>query len=157
MENKNKHKQEGNKEPRRDFLSKVLGVWALLGLVPVVNVVIRFLTPAKAASLSESIQVDSIAEISRNSAKIVRFGKEPVIVIHTSGGQFKAFFARCTHLGCVVKFEGDGDPHFHCNCHGSNFDLTGKNLTGPAPRPLTPLKVVVKETSLIVSRISEGA
>jgi cytochrome b6-f complex iron-sulfur subunit len=143
--------------PRRDFLSKILGFWAMLSVVPVLNLAVRFLTPARVTRAGESIQVDAIAELSPNSARIVRFGKEPVIVVHTTSGQFKAFFARCTHLGCVVKFEGGEAPHFHCNCHGSSFDLTGKNLSGPAPRPLTPLKVIVKDTSLVLSRIGESA
>ncbi len=28
-----------------------------------------------------------------------------------------------------------------CNCHGGAYDLTGRNIGGPPPRPLTPYKV----------------
>ena len=144
-------KETGGK--RRDFLSRILGFWTVLTMVPVVNVIVRFVTPLKSPTeMRESLTVESISDLVPNSARIVRFGKEPVIVIHTASGQFKAFFARCTHLGCVVKYETEGSPHFHCNCHGSSFYLSGKNISGPAPRPLTPLKVSVQATSLTVSR-----
>ena len=138
---------------RRNFLSRVLAFWGVLTVLPVLNVIIRYVTPLKSTVVpKESLTIDNIAEILPNSARIVRFGKEPVIIVHTAGGQFKAFFARCTHLGCIVKYEGEGSPRLHCNCHGSSFDLSGKNLSGPAPRPLIPLKVNVRETALTVSR-----
>jgi cytochrome b6-f complex iron-sulfur subunit len=122
-------------------------------MIPFANVLVRFLLPGpSSASSMEQLKLDSFDDIPMNSAKVVRFGKEPVIVVHTETGQFKAFFARCTHLGCVVKYDAEGTSQFLCNCHGSTFDLTGKNLTGPAPRPLTPLRVTVEKTSLVLSR-----
>jgi cytochrome b6-f complex iron-sulfur subunit len=139
--------------PRRRFLTMLLGGWTALSLIPMLNVVLRFLMPKAAAdNAGESLKVESYAEIPLNSSKIVRFGKDPVLVIHTESGQFKAFYARCTHLGCVVKYESEDEPHIKCNCHSSVFDMTGKNLTGPAPRPLIPLRVTVQETSLLISR-----
>jgi cytochrome b6-f complex iron-sulfur subunit len=142
---------------RRGWLTKAFAVWGVLSAAPIVNVLVRFMAP-KASSLSptESLRVDSFQEIGKNSAKVVRFGKEPAIIIHTESGQYKAFLARCTHLGCVVKYEGEGVPHLNCNCHGSVFDMTGKNLSGPAPRPLEGLRVSVDEKSLVISRITRA-
>jgi len=45
----------------------------------------------------------------------------------------RALSAVCPHLGCTVGTQGEG---YHCPCHGSKFDATGKNGSGPAPRPL---------------------
>jgi len=139
---------------RRGLLTKAFAVWGVLSAVPILNVVVRFMAP-KPSSLSptETLRLDSFQEIEVNSAKVVRFGKEPAIIIHTESGQYKAFLARCTHLGCVVKYEGDEVPHLNCNCHGSVFDMTGKNLSGPAPRPLEALRVSVEDQSLVISRI----
>ncbi len=140
---------------RRDFLSALTNVWALLTLVPVVDVILKFVSPiSRDEVIRETIRVAAVTDIAINSAKIVRYNRDPVIVVHTENGQFKAFSARCTHLGCVVQFKPDGGaPHFACNCHGSQFDINGKNFAGPAPRPLTPFKVNVQENSILVTRV----
>lgn len=41
----------------------------------------------------------------------------------------------CSHLGCNVRWESEGGG-FDCPCHGSRFDTDGRNIEGPAPRPL---------------------
>jgi cytochrome b6-f complex iron-sulfur subunit len=140
---------------RRDFLGLLLKGWAVLTVIPFGTVILKFVSPVKTKDLDrETIRVASVADIAPNTAKIIRFNKEPVIVVHTESGQFKAFSARCTHLGCVVQFKADeGAPHFSCNCHGSQFDITGKNIAGPAPRPLVPLKVNVQESDVLVTKI----
>ena len=48
--------------------------------------------------------------------------------------------ATCTHLDCVVGYQKDRS-RIWCNCHGGSYDLTGRNIGGPPPRPLTPYKV----------------
>ena len=30
-----------------------------------------------------------------------------------------------------------------CNCHNGQYDLTGRNIAGPPPKPLTPYAVHV--------------
>jgi Rieske Fe-S protein len=41
----------------------------------------------------------------------------------------------CSHLGCNVRWSEERTG-FDCPCHGSSFDRNGKNIAGPAPRPL---------------------
>jgi len=114
----------------------------------------KFITPRKnAVAAVESLRLGSISEIASNSAKIYRFNKEPIIVVHTETGQFKAFSARCTHLGCVVQYTTEGIPRFKCNCHQSEFDLNGNNIAGPAPLPLPPLRVTLQDSSIVVSKV----
>ena len=55
-----------------------------------------------------------------------------VFVLHDENG-FYAVSAVCTHLGCIIKRTPEG---FDCPCHGSRFDLNGRNISGPAPRSL---------------------
>lgn len=43
--------------------------------------------------------------------------------------------AVCTHLGCVVPWNGN-ENKFMCPCHGSQYDNTGKVVRGPAPLSL---------------------
>ena len=76
-----------------------------------------------------------VADVPVDGAKIVKFGKIPVVLVRNSEGQIKAFSAVCTHLGCTPNWL-DGEQKFKCPCHGSGFYKTGINFEGPAPRPL---------------------
>jgi glycine/D-amino acid oxidase-like deaminating enzyme/nitrite reductase/ring-hydroxylating ferredoxin subunit len=50
-------------------------------------------------------------------------------------GELHAVSARCTHLGCSVRFN-DAERSWDCPCHGSRFALDGTVLQGPAVEPL---------------------
>ena len=50
-------------------------------------------------------------------------------------GTLHAVSARCTHLGCSVRFN-DAERSWDCPCHGSRFALDGTVLEGPAVEPL---------------------
>lgn len=141
---------------RRDFLARVLAAWSFLTAVPFVAGVLRFISPvpSRESGARESLTLAAINDLPPDSSKIFRFNKEPVILVHTQSGQFKAFSARCTHLGCIVQYMSDGHaPHFSCNCHGSEFDMNGKNITGPASYPLVPFRVSLQDSSVVVSKI----
>ncbi|WP_413167018.1 cytochrome b6-f complex iron-sulfur subunit [Capilliphycus salinus ALCB114379] len=43
--------------------------------------------------------------------------------------------AVCTHLGCVVPWNGS-EEKFICPCHGSQYNAQGKVVRGPAPLSL---------------------
>jgi Rieske Fe-S protein len=43
--------------------------------------------------------------------------------------------SRCTHLGCTVNWKDEAKA-FLCPCHDAKFDVQGKVLDGPPPRPL---------------------
>ena len=44
-----------------------------------------------------------------------------------------AYSARCTHLGCKVRFK---ENEFRCPCHKGVFDLDGQPRSGPVKKPL---------------------
>ena len=44
----------------------------------------------------------------------------------------------CPHLGCRPIWSTDAN-RFQCPCHGSQFDIDGEHLAGPAPRGMDPL------------------
>lgn len=52
--------------------------------------------------------------------------------------------AVCTHLGCVVPWNG-GENKFICPCHGSQYDNTGKVVRGPAPLSLALVHATVAD------------
>ena len=65
---------------------------------------------------------------------MVQGGGKAVIVIRRRSG-FVAFSASCTHLGCLVTWEG-ADNSFACPRHAAVFDKDGKVVSGPPPAPL---------------------
>ncbi len=75
------------------------------------------------------------------------------ILINTPAGELKAFSATCTHLGCIVQYRSDLSQIW-CACHNGHFDLNGKNVEGPPPRPLEEYVVNVRGDQIIVSKRS---
>ena len=137
---------------RRDFIKLLTGAWTLITAAPLLAGVLKYLTPREPnRSAGRSLTIGSVRDIPAGQAKVVRFEKEPVILVHTKAGQFKAFSARCTHLGCVVQYVPE-PPHFECHCHGSVFTEDGKNVSGPAPRPLPPFKLRITENSIVATK-----
>jgi menaquinol-cytochrome c reductase iron-sulfur subunit len=49
--------------------------------------------------------------------------------------QLKVFSNVCTHLNCPVHWDSTINQ-FLCPCHGGLYDITGKNVGGPPPKPL---------------------
>jgi Rieske Fe-S protein len=67
----------------------------------------------------------------------------PAVVITRTGSAIHAFSAICTHQGCHVNRVTDG--RIFCPCHGSVFAAaTGRVISGPAPRPLPPVHISVR-------------
>lgn len=66
---------------------------------------------------------------------------------HAADGGIMAFSAICTHAGCTVSGWMQKEQYFLCPCHGSEYSplLGGKNVFGPAPRPLPPLPLKVSD------------
>jgi Rieske Fe-S protein len=86
-----------------------------------------------------------------NSGQIFRFGSQAAILIDTPAGELKAFSATCTHLGCIVQYRSDLSQIW-CACHNGHFDLNGKNVEGPPPKPLEEYAVNVKAEQIVVSK-----
>jgi cytochrome b6-f complex iron-sulfur subunit len=59
-----------------------------------------------------------------------------------------ALNARCTHLGCAVEVLGG---KFDCPCHGSQFDLDGNVVLGPAMDPLEKFTVAFDGTTITIT------
>jgi Rieske Fe-S protein len=75
------------------------------------------------------------------------FPARKVVVTQPVAGQFKAFSAICTHMGCTVGGVADGT--IVCPCHGSRYSITdGSVKGGPAPRPLPAVPITVSGTTI---------
>ena len=73
------------------------------------------------------------------------------VVTQPSAGQFKAFSAVCTHMGCTVTKIVDG--MIDCPCHQSQFDITTGTPTAAsqAKSPLPGKTATVSGDSVYVA------
>jgi len=140
-------------ESRRNFLQLALTLWATILCLPLLYVIGKYIVPPKLRErLLEIMNLGKVSDVPPDSAKIVRFNKQPIVIVRTGEGQVKAFSAVCTHLGCIIEYRPE-DKNFHCNCHGSMFNLDGKNIGGPAQRPLPPYRVEIKDDQIFLSKV----
>ncbi len=131
------------------FLATSLGAF----LVAVFYPVSRYLVPPEVGeSTAGTVTLPlKAAEVKPNSGQIFKFGSRPGILIRTSAGELRAFSAVCTHLNCTVQYRGDLGQIW-CACHNGHFDLNGKNVEGPPPRPLDAFVVNVRGDQIVVSK-----
>ena len=143
-----------------DTKSRRLFLWSLGGIAlgwlgAVLYPVYRYLSPQPAPdpfgedgrALVEKVAAADVAKagMGKNGA----YGGRGLIVFRDADGVLKAFESKCTHAGCNVAFQGD---KLYCHCHGGTYDLNGRNIAGPPPRPLTELGVVEEDSQLYVLR-----
>ena len=87
------------------------------------------------------------SEIPVGSGKI--FTSEKVVVTQPNSGDFKAFSAVCTHMGCLVSTISNGT--IDCPCHGSQYSIsTGAVVGGPAPSPLAAQTIKVTGSNIFL-------
>jgi glycine/D-amino acid oxidase-like deaminating enzyme/nitrite reductase/ring-hydroxylating ferredoxin subunit len=83
-------------------------------------------------------EVSDPDEIQPDQGRVVRRGAGKVGVYRDDAGELHAVSLRCTHLGCLLRFN-QAERSWDCPCHGSRFDVDGDVLEGPAVRALDRL------------------
>jgi len=137
---------------RRDVLGWLLGIWGGGVLASVLYPIVRFLSPPDVPeATSLTVSGGNASSLQPNSGRLVPFGAEPAIVVRLPSGELRAFTAVCTHLSCTVQYRDDLQEIW-CACHNGHYDLTGRNVSGPPPRPLKPYDVNVKGDEIVLSR-----
>jgi len=73
---------------------------------------------------------------------------EAVFISKNDEGNYTAVLTKCTHKGCEVRPSAN---ILLCPCHGSEYDLNGEVLEGPAEENLVSFKVETDEEKIYVS------
>jgi quinol---cytochrome c reductase iron-sulfur subunit, bacillus type len=146
---------------RRRFFELVIKASAgLIGLSLAVPLVGYLISPAlkrrkqqwdvaSAAELQSGVptQLEYVATV--QDGYLESKTQKAVWAVKRLNGEVTVFSPMCTHLGCGYHWDG-GAQQFKCPCHGSAFDVSGRVVGGPAPRPLDALPSKVDNGRLLI-------
>ena len=85
-------------------------------------------------------EVSDVRNIPSGTGRVLRVGTRRLAVYRDEQGAVVAHSAVCTHVGCIVKWNGL-EKTWDCPCHGSRFDVTGEPVSGPARSPLAAVEL----------------
>ncbi|MFO1130021.1 MAG: ubiquinol-cytochrome c reductase iron-sulfur subunit [Rickettsiales bacterium] len=145
---------------KRDFLIKTTTILGIFGTCYAIYPLLKTFAPANDTILQSTIEVD-LSTIKIGTTKVVQWQGKPVFIKHRTPEEIMnsinadisklkdpqldnqrikpghpewlVTIGICTHLGCIPKSVETG---WFCPCHGSNYDASGRIISGPAPRNL---------------------
>lgn len=79
-------------------------------------------------------------QLAPGEGRVVGSGLGQAALYRDDDGRLHALSARCTHLGCIVRWN-QAERSWDCPCHGSRFGTGGEVLQGPAVSPLSPARL----------------
>jgi Rieske Fe-S protein len=148
--------EELEPKSRRRFIHIVLGSGVVASIISFLYPAFRYMLPPRTAELgSDTVVAGNAKELKPNSGKIFKFGSKPGLLIRLRDGSYRAFAATCTHLNCTVQYRADMQ-RIWCACHNGMFDLNGRNVSGPPPRPLEQYNVHLRGEDIVVERKKAG-
>lgn len=111
---------------RRNFFRRLsLGLMLPLGLVSYI-------------SINKSRRQTLIQKVSIHESELINGLLFEGVLVSIQDEEIQFLSAQCSHLGCEIKTLKEGK--LICPCHGSQFDLQGHVLKGPAAKNLSTLK-----------------
>ena len=135
---------------RRNFFRRfVQGAGALL-MLPSVGVLLQYLMNPRRSKIQRE-KICAVSELNEFHPSInFSIGAVNGIVVLDENKNLHAFNRKCSHLGCMVAYQNE-DQRFFCNCHKGTYDLQGKVISGPPPRPLSELQVEIFDDTVFVT------
>lgn len=133
---------------RRRFTGALVAGLGLFMTVGAAVPLAGFLLPPRRALMHEGqFRAADVAQLGENSARMVRFRGEPVLLVRQAGERYFALAALCPYMeDCLLEWSAER-LQVVCPCHGDAFDLYGNVLRGPASVPLH---------SYVVERVGDG-
>lgn len=147
---------------RRTFFAWVTkGIAATIGIALGIPLVGYFISPALKRHQKTWLAVTEVSELPIGEPRSLDYGitmkdgwmetktVKAVWAVRHADDRVTVYSPICPHLGCGFRWDGK-DKKFKCPCHGSVYDISGKVLAGPAPRPLDVLPSKIENGELMV-------
>jgi len=139
-------------QERRTLLRWLLGGGFTASVVSFLYPAVKFMNPPTVPEASTNeVSAGKVQDLKPTSGKIVKFGSRPALLIRVSETEWRAYSAICTHLNCTVQFQ-DSTRQIWCACHNGFYDLNGKVVSGPPPRPLEEYAVHIRGEDVVITR-----
>lgn len=159
------YRSENMGTTRRGFFSRIMAaIGGLVGISVGVPLIGYGILPALKKEDIGWFKVEDAEAFEPNKPKLVPVTpvsprdwpeepvKQAVYVVKKEDGQFVLFDIHCTHVGCPVHWN-DKAQRFFSPCHGGVFDIEGRVLAGPPPRPLDRYTVKIEDGILYGGRL----
>jgi Rieske Fe-S protein len=117
------------------------------GMAPATSAAPSTSAAPAAGAMTEGTVLSTTKDIPVGGGTI--FTAEKVVVTQPVKGEFHAFSAVCTHVGCILDKVANGT--IDCPCHGGEFTITtGAVVAGPPPTPLPKRSIKIEEGKVIL-------
>jgi Rieske Fe-S protein len=149
--------ERGEKTNRRSVLDLLLGAGVVGWMGSVFFPILRYLKPLGAQTQNGPIKLsdEERSKLEKERAVIVRAGAARVLVLEDAEQRLRAMSAKCTHEGCTVQYV-PGESVIWCACHNGRFDLDGRVLAGPPPRPLETYACHREADGAVIVQLGRG-
>ena len=146
-----------SKPSRRSLFDLVLGAGLIGWIGSILFPVLRYLKPLAQQGQNGPIKLapEDTAKLEKDHSVIIRAGSSRIIVFEDAGQKLRALSAKCTHEGCTVQFSS-GESVIWCACHNGRFDLDGRVLAGPPPRPLERFSCQREADGSVIVQLGHG-
>lgn len=147
---------------RRNFMIRaIIGIFAFIGAALAVPLGGFGLLPALKKRDVGWSDAGTVAGLKVNDPREQRFfqivksgwqdekQERSIWIVKRRDNSITAYSPNCPHLGCGYRWS-DADQRFKCPCHDSVFDIDGKVLSGPAPRPLDTIEAKIEDGKVFV-------
>ncbi len=148
---------------RREFVAlTTAAVGALIGAVIGLPAIAYLLEPAlKSAPADTWIPLGKLDSFPVGTPTLATFTRSKVngweksttsygvYVLRNSQNEISVFSNICTHLSCRVNWDAN-QKEYICPCHDGHFDINGKVVAGPPPRPLDTFQTKVEGDTLSI-------
>lgn len=154
--------ESGRKVTRRGFL--LWFSWFLGGLVALsigITSVAYLISDPTGAKRKRSVKLVPVSDLKEDEPVLYEMTypekdawtltekKDKIYVIKRSLGDYLVLSTVCTHLGCQIAWDTE-KKEFLCPCHGGRYDIDGKVISGPPPKPLKTFESEIKDDWLYV-------
>ncbi|CAB4623887.1 unannotated protein [freshwater metagenome] len=137
---------------RRGVLASAVGVTAVAALTacsPEVTNLSSTPTPTEPATATP-VAVCKTSDIPVGSGKKFDVDGVQILITQPRADEFRGFSAICTHAGYVMNNVANSE--IKCDNHGARYSAEdGSVLSGPAPRALGKVNVIVEGDQILVS------